>query len=202
MAATTPIARSSLLDAQIRAGARIELQDGWQVAVRLPREPALGGNALVDLTHRSTFEINGPSTVSAVQTLCGAEVALRRIHRATGWEAYRLTPTRSIVFGRNPEGEALDVTGGWGTLALIGPNARDIIQKITAVDVRDVTLPVLSCCQGPVFGVNTLFGRFERHYELHVCSDSVEFLQEVVLDAGAEFNLQPAGLQFFKDAVK
>lgn len=168
----------------------------------MPREPAVGGNALVDLSHRSTFEINGPATASAIQTLCGSDLAVRKIYRESGWEAYRLSPTRSIVFGKNPWGEALDVTGGWGSLALVGPNARDILQKVTAVDMRDVTLPTLSCCQGPIFGVNTLFGHLQKHFELHVCSDSVEFLQEVLLDAGAEFGLQPAGLQFFQDAVK
>lgn len=202
MAESTSIARSSLLDSQIRAGARVELQDGWQVAVRFPREPAIGGNALVDLSHRGTFEINGPATASAIQSLCSSDLALRKIHRGSGFEAYRLTPTRSIVFGRNPGGEAIDVTGGWASLALVGPNARDILQKITAVDVRDVTFPILGCCQGPIFGVNTLFGHFEKHYELHVCSDSIEFLQEVLLDGGGEFGLQMAGSQFLGDALK
>lgn len=202
MASFTPIARSSLLDSQIRAGARVEQQDGWQVAVRFPREPAVGGNALVDLSHRSTFEVNGPATAATVQSLSGTDVGLRKIHRGSDFEAYRLTPTRSIVFGKNPGAEALDVTGGWGSLALVGPNARDILMKVTAVDVRDQTLPVLSCCQGPIFGVNTLFGHYEKHYELHVCSDSVEFLQEVLLDAGGEFGLQVAGLQYFQDATK
>lgn len=202
MASSSPTARSSLLASQIQAGARVELQDGWQVAVRMPREPAVGGNALIDLSHRSTFEINGPATGTAVQGLCGSDVALRRIHRGSGWEAYRLSPGRSIVFGKNPGGEALDVTGGWGSVALVGPNARVILQKITAVDMRDTTFPVLGCCQGPIFGVNTLFGHFEKHFELHVCSDSIEFLQEVLLDAGAEFGLQPAGLQFLNEAMK
>ena len=94
------------------------------------------------------------------------------------------------------------MTGGWASLALVGPNARDILQKITAVDVRDVTFPILGCCQGPIFGVNTLFGHFEKHYELHVCSDSIEFLQEVLLDGGGEFGLQMAGSQFLGDALK
>src|SRR6185369_2399658 len=107
----------------------------------------------------------------------------------------RLTPTRAIVFGSAAMGQnSLDVTGAWSTLSLRGPDAERILSKVTAVDLRERTLPPLSCCQGPIFGVNTLFGRFEDRFDLHVASDSAEFFWEVLLDAGAEFGLRPAGV--------
>lgn len=197
---SAPIARGPLIDWAIRRHGRIETHDGWQIAVRLPHEPVAGENALVDLSHRGTYEINGPGTGAALQALCGRDVPVRAIHQEAGWEAYRLTAQRAIVFGRSPGAGALDVTGGWATLALLGPNVCEILEKVTAVDVRDQTLPVRSCCQGPIFGVNTLFGHFSQHYELHVCSDSAEFFQEVLLDAGAEYRLQPAGFHYFQAA--
>ena len=86
----------------------------------------------------------------------------------------------------------LDVTGGWATISLIGPDAERILNKLTAVDLRERTVPVGGCCQGPLFGVNTLFGRFADRFDLHVCSDSAEFFWEVLLDAGAEFGLHAA----------
>jgi hypothetical protein len=33
---------------------------------------------------------------------------------------------------------------------------------------------------------------------LHICGDSAEFLWEVLMDAGEEFGLQPAGADFAK----
>lgn len=192
---TTPLARGPLVAWQARHGAVLDVWDGWQIAVRFPEEPPLSANRLVDLSHLPTLEINGPDTGKAVTVLCGNDVSLRRIHRGTGWQAYRLSPTRAIVFGSvaAPAG-SLDVTGGWASLALSGPDAQTILNKITAVDLRTQVLPPGSCCQGPIFGVNTLFGRFDDRFELHVCSDSAEFFWEVLLDAGREFGLAPAGV--------
>lgn len=191
---SSPLARGPLVAWQARHGAVLEARDGWQVAARYPDEPAVSANRLVDRSHRATIEINGPETVTSVAALCGSDVPLRRMHQAGGWELYRLTPARAIVFGNVavPAG-SLEVTGGWASLALSGPDAETILNKVTAVDLRVQTLSAGGCCQGPIFGVNTLFGRFDDRFELHVCSDSAEFFWEVLLDAGAEFGLAPAG---------
>jgi sarcosine oxidase gamma subunit len=191
---TTPTARGPLIAMHRRSGATVELRSGWEIASRYPHEPGDSANRLVDLSHRPTFEINGPETASLLASVCGVDVPLRRIHIGKGWEAYRLTPTRAILFGADsPPADALDVTGGWASIALSGPDTGRILNKITAVDLRERTLPIAGCCQGPIFGVNTLFGRFADRFELHVCSDSAEFFWEVLLDAGREFALAPAG---------
>lgn len=189
---TSPISRGPLLERHRQSSATVELLEGWQVAVRYPQQPNRTCNALVDLSHVPTFEINESET----QVLCGHDVPLRSIHSGDGRHIYRLTPSRVIVFGNvSPSIGVIDVTGGWASLALIGPDAERILNKVTAVDLRDRTLPVQTCCQGPIFGVNTLFGRFADRFELHVCSDSAEFLWEVLMDAGAEFGLRPAGIE-------
>lgn len=196
MTVNAPIARGPLLDLHRRSGATVETLDGWQVAWRYPQQPDRTGNALVDLSHMPTFEINGPETGAALTSICGADVPLRKIHSADGRHVYRLTPSRAIVFGNVPSNTgAIDVAGGWASLALIGPDVERILNKVTAVDLRERTLPVQACCQGPIFGVNTLFGRFADRLELHVCSDSAEFFWDVLMDAGTEFGLRPAGIE-------
>lgn len=196
MTLTSPIARGPLLDLHRRAGATVVVKDGWQVATRYPQAVERTGNVLIDFSHWPTFEINGPETGPALTTLCGADVPLRKIHSADDRHVYRLTPSRAIVFGSvPPHTGAIDVTGGWASLALIGPDAERILNKVTAVDLRERTLPVQACCQGPIFGVNTLFGRFTGRFDLHVCSDSAEFFWDVLMDAGAEFALRPAGIE-------
>src|SRR5262249_10565301 len=144
---TFPIARGPLLDLHRRGGATVELKDGWQVAVRYPQAADRTGNMLIDLSHWPTFEINGPETGTTLVSLCGADVPLRKIHSEGERQVYRLTPTRAIVFGKwTANVAALDVTGGWASLALIGPDAERILNKVTAVDLRERTLPVQSCC--------------------------------------------------------
>jgi aminomethyltransferase len=195
----TTIARGPLFERHRQLGATVEVLDGWQVAVRYPQQSDRTGNALVDLSHVPTFEINGPETGAALNSMCGVDVPLRKIHSADGRHAYRLTPSRAIVFGKlSPSDRAIDVTGGWTSLALVGPDAERILNKVTAVDLRERTLPAQACCQGPIFGVNTLFGRFADRFELHVCSDSAEFFWEVLMDAGQEFGLRPAGLEVLR----
>ena len=190
------ISQSPLVELHRRSGATLETIDGWEIAVRYPHHPDRTINVLVDLSHVPTFEINGPKTGAALTSICGVDVPLRKIHSGDGRHVYRLTPSRAIVFGNVPSNtEAIDVTGGWTSLALIGPDAERILNKVTAVDLRERTLPVQACCQGPIFGVNTLFGRFADRFELHVCSDSAEFFWEVLMDAGAEFGLGPAGVE-------
>jgi heterotetrameric sarcosine oxidase gamma subunit len=192
------IARGPLLEWHRSHSASIQVRDGWEIAVKCPHEPPPTGNRLIDRSHRSTFEINGPETGRLLESLCGNDVPLRTILANDGGEAYRLTPARAILFGViTPPAAALDVTGGWSSLALAGPDRDRILNKVTAVDVRLQTLPVGACCQGPVFGVNTLFGRFADRFELHICSDSAEFVWEVLLDAGQEFDLMSAGSASF-----
>jgi len=181
-----------------RDGALVERRNGWLVAAKYPDEPATIGNAIVDLAHRPTIEINGPDVSARLTDFAGADLPNRTIRSADDWHAYRLTANRAIVFGKIPKpiSDSLDVTGGWVSLALHGSSAESLLSKVTAVDLRERTLPVGGCCQGPIFGVNTLFGRFARRFELHVCYDSAEFLWEVLLDAGSEFNLKPVGIDY------
>ena len=201
MTVTFPIARGPLTERHRQSSATLEMLDGWEVAARYPKQPNRTENALVDLSHVPTFEINGPETNAALVSLCGTEVLLRKIYSGVGRHVYRLTPSRAIVFGNVlPSTGTIDVTGGWASLALLGPDAERILNKVTAVDLRERTLPVQACCQGPIFGVNTLIGRFADRFELHVCSDSAEFFWDVLLDAGAEFGLRPTGLECFASA--
>jgi len=189
-----------LTDMHRRNGARVESRDGWLVAVAYAGEHISSGNALVDLAHRPAWELAGREVGPRLAELCGGDVALRRIHAGKNWQAYRLTPGRAILLGAIPSvpSAALDVTGGWVSLALFGCDAERLLNKVTAVDLRERTIPLGGCCQGPIFGVNTLFGRFADRFELHICGDSAEFLWEVLMDAGAEFGLSPAGADYAK----
>jgi len=204
-------ARGPLVDWHRRAGATVDRLGCWEVALSYPVEPLHeGGNALVDITGRTVHELGGRNLSAELASLTGGEHPIRaiRAEAESGAAIYRLTDVRAIRFrGQNltterPEtattDSAIDVTGGWASLGLAGPHAREILQKVTALDLRDQTLPVGTCCQGPIFGVNTLFGRFATHYELHACPDMTEFLWEVLLDAGAEFGLRPAGLGWWR----
>ena len=195
-----PVAAGPLNHVHRASGAALEVVDGWEILLHYPAEPPDGSNVIVDVSHRRVHEINGPNTGEVLRSLCGEDLPLRWIYsdKKPGFCAYRLTESRAIVFGGDEISAGIDVTGGWTSLALFGPDRLRLLSKVTAVDLRDEALPVGRCLQGPVFGVGTLIGRFENCYELHVCPDVLEFLWEVMLDAGREFQLQPAGFEYYR----
>ncbi len=174
-----PIATGPLIPLHRRDGATIEIVSGWETAVNYPSEPARTGNALVDLTGRMVNEINGPETEADLSTLCGCDVPIRALKSNSSRDVYRLTSVRAILLGDAVIDGAINVTGGWASIGLYGPQSLAILQKITAIDLRACSLGVGQCAQGPVFGVNVLFGRFADHYELHACPDMTQFLWEV-----------------------
>jgi glycine cleavage system aminomethyltransferase T len=193
---TVPVATGPLIPLHRRATAAIEVVAGWETAVRYPAEPPRNGNALVDLTGRAVSEINCPETGAIVRKICGEDLPIRSLRSVNGRDIYRLTNVRALVMGGEPVENGIPVTGGWASIGLYGPQALALLQKVTAIDLRDRSLGVGQCAQGPIFGVNTLFGHFADHYELHACPDMTQFLWEVLLDAGREFSLKPAGRQW------
>jgi heterotetrameric sarcosine oxidase gamma subunit len=190
---TTPLASGPLIPLHRRAKATIDVINGWEIAAHYPAEPPRAANALIDLTGRTVSEINGPETESMLKSLCGDNLPIRGLKTIHTRDVYRLTNARAIVFGEHLVENSINVTGGWASIGLYGPQSLAILQKITAIDLRDKSLGVGQCAQGPVFGVNVLFGHFADHWELHACPDMTQFLWEVLLDAGAEFHLKPAG---------
>ena len=190
---TSPLAIGPLIPAHRRASATIDVISGWETAVHYPSEPPRNANAIVDLTGRTVSEINGPQTDAILSSILHDHLPIRGLKTLADKDIYRLTDARAIVFGNDLLDDAINVTGGWASIGLYGPQSRAVLQKITAIDLRDGSLGVGQCAQGPIFGVNTLFGRFPDHYELHACPDMTQFLWEVLLDAGAEFALKPAG---------
>lgn len=190
---TLPLASGPLIPTHRRANATIETISGWETAVKYPSEPAWTANALVDLTGRNASEINGPDTESIVNALANDRLPIRGLKTVAGRDIYRLTNARAIVLGGDIVPGAVNVTGGWASIGLYGPQSVAVLQKITAIDLRDSSIGVGQCAQGPVFGVNVLFGHFADHWELHACPDMTQFLWEVLMDAGSEFELKPAG---------
>jgi glycine cleavage system aminomethyltransferase T len=188
-----PLATGPLIPLHRKSGAEIDVISGWEIAGKYPHEPPRTANAIVDLTGRIVSEINGPETESIVNALADDRLPIRGLKTVHGKDIYRLTNIRAIVFGDSVIDNALNVTGGWASVGLYGSQSLAVLQKITAIDLRNSALGIGQCAQGPVFGVNVLFGHFTDHYELHACPDMTQFLWEVLLDAGAEFGLKPAG---------
>ena len=93
-----------------------------------------------------------------------------------------------------------NVTAAWGTWALAGPKARDILLALgTDIDVRAESFPHLHVRTGAVAGMQARVARVsfsgEAGYEISVPAHSTTALGETLLAAGKSHGLTPYGIE-------
>jgi glycine cleavage system aminomethyltransferase T/glycine/D-amino acid oxidase-like deaminating enzyme len=91
-----------------------------------------------------------------------------------------------------------DVTSAWTTLGLWGPNAREILRRVTSDDVSHEGFPFGTCREIEAGGLTVLASRIsyvgELGWELYVPIEEGARLWDVLWDAGQASGLIPAGI--------
>jgi sarcosine oxidase subunit alpha len=92
------------------------------------------------------------------------------------------------------------VTEQWATIALAGPNAREVLQRLGPDFAFDqAAFPFLACREGRVAGVAARVFRVsftgELSYELSVPAEYALAMWEAVMDAGRPFDITPYGTE-------
>ena len=93
----------------------------------------------------------------------------------------------------------MPVTDAWATVSLAGPQARTILSKLSSdIDFSAAAFPHLAMREGHLLGIPTRAYRVsftgELTYEINVPTASGQFLWDALLKAGADFELQPLGM--------
>jgi len=92
-----------------------------------------------------------------------------------------------------------DVTQALCAVNLAGPKAREILRRVTDLDIDREAFAYLDARQGVVAGVRSLLLRIgfvgELGYEIHAPAAQAEHLWDALLAAGAEFGIRPFGLE-------
>lgn len=208
--AAGPVARSPMEHAARRAGAEFELRDGWNVAVAYP---VRGGPAApcrwADVSHLGKLELQGSAEDLAriVAQVSGTSPApLGSAVRTAGSWWCPATPERVMVVtgpadaARLTEGLEKAATDAAGLvtvtdlscvlagLTIVGPDARELIARFCALDLRPRVTPPSSfrpgsvartpgyvICEAPDRYV-LLFGWAVAHYLWTVVADAGEHL--------------------------
>ncbi len=91
-----------------------------------------------------------------------------------------------------------DVTSNFTAMQLVGPHSRDLLRKLTALDLRPAQFPDLSCAQGSLAHVHALVlhADIQAHlaYQVHCGREFGAHVWDALLDAGQEFGVRPFGL--------
>lgn len=130
----SPVARSPMEGQARAAGARFEVRDGWNIAVEYPREDRVAQTAgFTDVSHLRKLEVQGDGV--------GGELGTAR-RDGDAWIC-PLTSTRALVIeGERPAApEAVDVTTCFAALTIFGPQAREVIARFCALDLRPQVAP-------------------------------------------------------------
>jgi heterotetrameric sarcosine oxidase gamma subunit len=171
---------------------------------------------LSDLSELSKIEYRGRDLDTALPPLLGCD-ALPAV--GAGWDngrvtVYRLTPDEVLLCGA-PAGQvaalqsgfhgclhALDRTCGFAHFLLAGPRAKEVLQHVTDLDVRDSACPQLCCRRGPLADVGVLLIRRDRRagltfetvfaFEIVVTRDYGEYVWDVLWETG-----RPLGMSIF-----
>src|SRR5690606_5493435 len=90
-----------------------------------------------------------------------------------------------------------DVTEEWGTLSLMGPHARRVLDAVTSADVSDAALPFGSARIVEVAGHDVRALRVtyvgELGWELHVPVAALGPVCDALMNAGEPLGLRPGG---------
>jgi sarcosine oxidase subunit alpha len=91
-----------------------------------------------------------------------------------------------------------NITAGVGAVNLAGPRAREVLSKVTSIDLSNAAFPYMGCAQGAVAGVWCLLFRIgfvgELGYEIHFPAEYGDHMWDALMEAGKEFGIAPFGM--------
>jgi sarcosine oxidase subunit alpha len=95
--------------------------------------------------------------------------------------------------------EIVNLTGAIAAVNVAGPSSRELLSRLTDLDVSNDGLKYLDARRGLVAGVPALVLRIgfvgELGYELHFPSPYGEYVWDTLLERGADLGIRPFGLE-------
>jgi len=187
---------------------------GWQVPARFadPEDEAAGVRAsvgLADLSWMLKFDLKGYGLKSPLalgesafswnlgplHTLVTCDPSARREEM----NRFQTLGEGGAALSLPPPIYVTEVTSLYSQFLLAGPRCRQILSKLTSLNVSETSLPNLTCGQSRVAHVHAIILRQDLRgipaYHLLVSREYGESVWESVLHAGHEFHLSPFGLQ-------
>jgi len=97
------------------------------------------------------------------------------------------------------DARVMNVSGGFAAVNLAGPRSREVMERLTTLDVSKEALPYLMSARGELAGVPALILRIgfvgELSYEIHVPSAYGQHVWDAIMTAGQDFGIEPFGLE-------
>jgi hypothetical protein len=192
---------------------KTEVRDNWTVALEYDDEGQ--GPWLVDLAHKTRWDLQDGD----VGALTPCDLAVPAEPGACTFAAdtlvNRMNGTQASIYHLGTTAPAIpdfsgytDVTESTVFLALFGPKAFFVAEKLTNLDIINPTKTAPFLLQGPFCHVPCQIVTLEKTGNgggglLLTCSRGYgDSMVHAVLEAGAEFGLRPAGEKRFSEWIR
>ena len=190
-----------------------EMRGNWTVVLEYNEEN--GGPCLVDLSHKTRWDLqDGEIGRLTVNEFAMPETVGKCTF--TGQTLInRMNGTQVSIYHLGSQALSMpdfigytDVSESTVFLALFGPNAFHVAERLTNLDFMDPAKAVPFLLQGPICQVPCQIVVLEKHSDgsggfLMTCSRGYgDSMVEALLKAGADFGLRPAGENRFNEWIK
>ena len=199
--------------------------EGWHSANAIEHRAVREAVGMFDLSTFAKFEVTGPEAVEVLSYLSAGEVncdvgasvytqwlndhggieadlTVNRIEENTFWviggagtRQRDLITLKRAVQGR--EASVSDVTEEHACIAVMGPNARNLVSSLTSADMSDEAFPFATNQRIEVASVELLANRMsyvgELGWELYVPTANAVTVWDVLTEAGADHGLELCG---------
>lgn len=187
----------------------VEILNGWPVTMAYEGEKTRSGLFLTDVSHVPKWAFHARDMGRATSFGLPLPEQPGQVAFRGSTLAVRLTPAEGLVTvlrGEAPMPEDAfwtDMTDGYAAFALVGSECFELLRKLSPVDLQAPEQVVPCGAQAPIHDVRCVIVRLEG-------TEGVPgliilgkrgyggFLSDMVLDAGEEFGLSPAGWRRFE----
>jgi heterotetrameric sarcosine oxidase gamma subunit len=217
-----PVARTPTDRAARAAGARFEVRDGWNLAVgytsaEREHETCRRTVGWADVSHIGKLELHA-SAAEDLAAMVGQASGGAMLELSTGVRAadawwLPLTAERALIVcepaahaglrdrlaeaagGASRTVSIVDATCKYGALALVGPLAREVFARFSAIDLRPQVMPVCGFRPGSVArGPGMVLREGEDRFLMLFGWALGAYVWETVSDAGRHLGGAPVGV--------
>ena len=183
--------QSALHQCHLEASAHLQSFSGWQLPAWYTEpstefERVCASVGISDASHLNKLDLRGSAAGFALP------------HPARIW---KLTPAHTLITSPSsiafaPSDSVTDVTSVYSAILLAGPRSRDVLQKLTTLNVRDAAFADGTARQTRLAHVQTMLLRYDcaaPGFLLLTTRDVAEYVWHTLLHAGGAFEVLPFG---------
>ena len=193
------VARSPMERDALAAGAKLELRDGWNVAVRFDGEqPHLSTVAFADRSQIGKLELHGEHGLPLGEATRRDEAWWCPTSRERA--LVLCEPDRTAALREQLGDGVVDLTSAMGALTIAGPLAGELFARFTAIDLRPQVTPVRGFRPGSVARTpGAILREAEDRWLMLFGAALGSYVWTVVADAATGLGGGPVGIEAFAE---